>query len=221
MSSIETQIRQGIAALHLPVLPEALQPTVTRLALYLQLLERWNRTYNLTAVRHPADQVTRHLLDSLSIWPWICGSRVVDIGSGAGLPGIPLALVCPDRHFTLIDSHRKCTHFLMQVVIELNLSHVAVVRHRVEHYQPSQPFDCIVARAFASLKQLVQLAGHLCTPAGRLLAMKGHRPDTELAELPTAWHVVGVHPLTVPGLDAQRHLVELAKVNEDPNTTSK
>jgi 16S rRNA (guanine527-N7)-methyltransferase len=181
-----------------------------RLSAYLTLLERWNRAYNLTAVRDPAAMVVRHLLDSLSILPWLVGPRVLDVGSGAGLPGIPLAIVRPDHDFFLLDSNGKRTRFLIQVVADLQLKNVNVVRGRVEDYQPEAPFDCIVSRAFATLADMVVDAGRLCAPTGRLLAMKGVFPDDELARLPSGYAVVGVHRLRVPSLDAERHLVHLA-----------
>ena len=181
-----------------------------RLSAYLALLERWNRAYNLTAVRDPAAMVVRHLLDSLSILPWLIGPRILDVGSGAGLPGIPLAIVRPQHDFFLLDSNGKRTRFLIQVVAELQLKNVHVVRGRVEDYQPEALFDSIVSRAFATLADMVVDAGKLCAPTGRLLAMKGVFPDDELARLPPDYAVVGVHRLQVPSLDAERHLVHLA-----------
>ena len=181
-----------------------------RLARYLTLLERWNRAYNLTAVRDLDAMVIRHLLDSLSILPWLQGTRVLDVGSGAGLPGIPLAIAQPDCEFCLLDSNGKRTRFLMQVVAELQLINVSVVRSRVEDYPSVTLFDCVVSRAFATLADMVAGAGRLCAPNGRLLAMKGVFPDDELAHLPPGYTVVGVYPLHVPHLEAERHLVHLA-----------
>lgn len=180
------------------------------LTAYLALLERWNRAYNLTAVRDPEAMVIRHLLDSLSILPWLDGPRILDVGSGAGLPGIPLAIVRPDCEFYLLDSNGKRTRFLTQVVAELQLPNVHVVRSRVEDYQPAASFNSVVSRAFATLADMVADAGRLCAPEGRLLAMKGVFPDDELACLPSGYQVTGVYPLHVPSLDAERHLVHLA-----------
>ncbi|MBS1248341.1 MAG: rRNA methyltransferase, partial [Proteobacteria bacterium] len=186
-----------------------------RLAAYLTLLERWNRAYNLTAVREPEAMVVRHLLDSLSILPWLEGPQVLDVGSGAGLPGIPLAIARPECEFCLLDSNGKRTRFLTQVTAELHLPNVGVVRSRVEDYRPATPFNSIVSRAFATLAELVKDAGRLCAPTGRLLAMKGVFPDDELARLPSGYVVVGVYPLRVPHLDAERHLVHLAPASQD------
>lgn len=185
---------------------------VTRLAAYLTLLERWNRAYNLTAVRDPGAMVIRHVLDSLSILPWVEGPRVLDVGSGAGLPGIPLAIVRPEYELHLLDSNGKRTRFLTQVATELRLANVCVARNRVEDYRPAILFNSVVSRAFATLAEMVTGAGRLCAPDGRLLAMKGVFPDDELARLPPGYAVRGVYPLHVPSLDAERHLVHLAPV---------
>lgn len=203
---IEQAIIQGCERLQIR-LPEG---ACARLAAYLALLERWNRAYNLTAVREPEAMVVRHLLDSLSILPWLAGPRVLDVGSGAGLPGIPLAIARPEYTFCLLDSNGKRTRFLTQAAAELQLANVSVVRSRVEDYRPAALFNSVVSRAFATLADLVADAGRLCAPEGRLLAMKGVFPDDELARLPPAYRLVGVYPLQVPHLDAERHLVHLA-----------
>jgi 16S rRNA (guanine527-N7)-methyltransferase len=204
--SIEQSIIEGCERLNLPLPAGA----GARLANYLTLLERWNRAYNLTAVRDPEAMVVRHLLDSLSILPWLQGPRVLDVGSGAGLPGIPLAIARPDCEFCLLDSNGKRTRFLIQAVAELPLTNISVVRSRVEDYQPATLFDSVVSRAFATLAEMAADAGRLCAPNGRLLAMKGVFPDDELARLPPGYAVVGVYPLHVPHLEAERHLVHLA-----------
>ena len=209
--SIEQAIIAGCEQLDLQLPEEA----GARLGAYLALLERWNRAYNLTAVREPEAMVIRHLLDSLSILPWLEGPRVLDVGSGAGLPGIPLAIVRTDCEFYLLDSNGKRTRFLTQVTAELRLPNVSVVRSRVEDYRPVTLFNSVVSRAFATLAELVADAGRLCAPMGRLLAMKGVFPDDELARLPSAYQVVGVYPLRVPHLDAERHLVHLAPASQD------
>ncbi|MFZ1827943.1 MAG: 16S rRNA (guanine(527)-N(7))-methyltransferase RsmG [Candidatus Competibacteraceae bacterium] len=203
--SIEQSITEGVERLGIP-LPDG---SVERLAAYLALLERWNRAYNLTAVRDPDTMVIRHLLDSLSILPWIKGSCVLDVGSGAGLPGIPLAVARPGLAFSLLDSNGKRTRFLTQAVAELQLMNIEVVRSRVEDYQPASPFNSVVSRAFATLADLLASAGRLCAPDGRLLAMKGVFPDDELARLPPGYILVGVYPLHVPNLEAERCLVHL------------
>ncbi|MBL8252389.1 MAG: 16S rRNA (guanine(527)-N(7))-methyltransferase RsmG [Candidatus Competibacter sp.] len=204
--SIERSILEGSERLGIQLVPEA----AARLEGYLALLERWNHAYNLTAVRDPEAMVVRHVLDSLSILPWLAGPQVLDVGSGAGLPGIPLAIARPDHRFCLVDSNGKRTRFLNQVVAELRLKNVGVARSRIEDYQPNTLFDSVVSRAFSTLADLVVDAGRLCAPAGRLLAMKGVFPDDELVRLPPGYAVIGVYPLRVPRLDAERHLVHLA-----------
>lgn len=174
---------------------------------YVELLSRWNRAYNLTAVRAPVDMVRRHLLDSVVILPYVHGRRLLDIGTGAGLPGLVVALARPDLECVLIDSSAKKTRFCRQAVAELRLANVEVIRARVQAYRPARPFDTVVARAFGRLAALVAHAERLCAPGGRLLAMKGQTPQAELAELGALRDRARVVPLHVPGLDARRHLV--------------
>jgi 16S rRNA (guanine527-N7)-methyltransferase len=190
-------------------LPDA---SIARLVAFLDLLERWNRVYNLTAVRDPQAMVVRHILDSLAILPWVKGPRVLDVGSGAGLPGIPLAIVREQESFVLLDSNRKRTRFLNQVVAELQLANVSVVHCRVEDYQPRDLFDALISRAFSSVTDLLTKAGRLCAADGRILLMKGLPPDGELVDLPENFAQVAVYPLHVPGLNAVRHLVHLMPV---------
>lgn len=183
---------------------------VSRLLAYVDLLERWNRAYNLTAVRDPADMVTRHLLDSLAVLPWIPGGRLLDAGSGAGLPGVPLAIARPDLDVTLLDSAGKKIRFLEHLRRELGLRNATPVQARLEDYAPQDPvsaaFDAIISRAFASLAAFAAAARHLAG-AARLLAMKGRYPAAELAELPAWLRVESVERLAVPGLQEERHLV--------------
>ena len=181
--------------------------TQARLLQYLDLLEKWNRVYNLTAIRDKTQMVSNHLLDSLIVTPHISGSRILDVGSGAGLPGIPLALACPAIEVTLLDSNHKKTAFLRQAAAELALANMTVVSERVETWQPSQKFDCIVSRAFADLAEFVNLAKHLLKPDGYFAAMKGLHPYEEIEKLPSGWRTREVLALHVPGLDAVRHLV--------------
>jgi len=173
----------------------------------VELVIRWNKAFNLTATSDPADLITRHVLDSLSVLPWVTGPRVADVGSGGGFPGLPLAIVLPEVHFTLIDSIAKKTRFLEQAAIELGLKNVTVERSRVEGYRPPEPFANVISRAYASLADFASTAGHLAASDGELLAMKGRRPDIEIDALPAGWTVAGVERLLVPGLDEERHLV--------------
>jgi 16S rRNA (guanine527-N7)-methyltransferase len=159
-------------------------------------------------VRDPAEMVTRHLLDSLVIRPHVRGPRVLDIGTGPGLPGIPLAMACPELSFTLLDANGKMIRFVTQAVGELGLKNVEVVQTRVENYRPAAKFDTLVSRAFASIADMLTHARHLCAPRGRFLAMKGVYPEEELAAVPSGF-VTEVVALTVPGLAADRHLVIL------------
>ncbi|MCG5509713.1 16S rRNA (guanine(527)-N(7))-methyltransferase RsmG [Ectothiorhodospira lacustris] len=181
------------------------------LSRYLRLMERWNRAYNLTAVRDFEDMVRLHLLDSLAALPRVKGPRIADIGTGPGLPGIPLALARPDWQVVLLDSGGKKTRFLRQAVMELGLSNAVVVQARVESYRPDGGFDTVVSRAFAATTTFTRLAGHLCAPGGQLLAMKGRDADDDPEALPAGWRVVATHSLRVPGLEAVRHLVEITK----------
>jgi 16S rRNA (guanine527-N7)-methyltransferase len=164
--------------------------------------------------------VTRHILDSLSVLPWLNGRCVLDVGSGAGLPGIPLAIVRPGLQFYLLDSNAKRTRFMLQVVTELGLENVGVVRSRTEDYRPEKPFDCIVARAFSSIAELLLQAGRFCAPAGRILAMKGQYPAQELNAISAGWRVIAVHMVQVPGLDAVRHVVHLTPLSEPHSAES-
>ncbi len=184
--------------------------TVERLLDYVDLLARWNNAYNLTAVREPLEMVTRHLLDSLAVAPWVMGDRLVDIGSGAGLPGIPLALIAadtgvPSRQFVLVDSNGKKARFLRAAVRELELKHVEVAESRVESV-PGQ-FDCVTSRAFATLADMLGWGGHLLAPDGVWVALKGRVDRTEIDAIPAAFQVGSVQALQVPGLDAERHAV--------------
>lgn len=184
------------------------QETQTRLLQYLALIGKWNQVHNLTAIREPETMLVRHLLDSLSILPCIAGPRIVDVGSGAGLPGIPLALARPDWHVVLLESNHKKTVFLQQVRIELELKNVEVAAERAENFRSTDGFDTVISRAFSDLGDFVSLAGHLCAEGvGRLAAMKGIYPHEELKQLPAQFIVEKTLPITVPGLGEKRHLV--------------
>lgn len=203
----DARLDAGLAALGLALSAAARRGLLD----YLTLLEKWNRAYNLTAVRDRSEMVARHLLDSLSIVRYIQAPRIIDVGTGAGLPGIPLALALPDCRFVLLDSNRKKTRFLIQAVAALRLGNVTVECRRAEEYRPAEGFDTVVTRAFASLTEIVTAAGHLCRRDGCLLAMKGRYPEAELAALPPAFRLLAVEPLRVPGLDAERYLIRLAR----------
>jgi 16S rRNA (guanine527-N7)-methyltransferase len=172
---------------------------------YLALVGKWNKAYNLTAVREPGRMLTHHLLDSLAVLPHVHGRRVLDVGSGAGLPGIPLALARPQWQVTLLDANHKKATFLRQAVIELRLANVDVVCERVEAWVPAQPFDTVVSRAFSDLPEFLALAGRLCARNGVVIAMKGVYPHEELAQLPAEYRLRSVVALHVPGVDAERH----------------
>lgn len=182
---------------------------IARLIDYVELLERWNAAYNLTAVRDPAEMVTRHLLDSLAILPHVAGATLADLGSGAGLPGIPLAIAAPEREILLVDSNGKKARFLREAVRKLALAKTRIAEARVENVEGT--FDCITARAFASLGDMLAWGGHLLAPGGRWLALKGRFPDDELAAVPDAFEVEKTLQMNVPGLDAERHLVILKR----------
>lgn len=175
-------------------------------------LEDWSSRFNLTAIRNPADMLTKHVLDSLAVHPHLHGAAVADVGTGAGFPGLPLAIVAPDRSFTLIEATTKKAHFVEHVVARLGLANVSVVNARAENYRPAgKGFDAVLARALGELSEFVRLAGHLCAPEGKLLAMKGKSPQAEIDRLPRGWRVAALRRLQVPGLEAERHLVELAR----------
>jgi len=181
---------------------------IKQLLRFIDLIEKWNKAYNLTAVREPLAMVSLHLLDSLAILPHLLGGHIADIGTGAGLPGIPLAICNPDRHFTLVDSNSKKTRFVQQVVLELQLKNVEVVHARVEAFEPRHLFSTVISRAFASMSDIVQLTAHLLADEGRLLAMKGQIPQQELDVLNLNYDVI---QLVVPGIEAERCLVCLEK----------
>lgn len=180
----------------------------------LDELDVWNERMNLTAIRERSQQITKHLLDSLSLQPFLRGERVLDVGTGAGFPGLPLALVNPARHFTLLDSTGKKLKFIDHVCQLLELRNVETVHSRAEAYRPTVRFDSVVSRAVGPVGQFVQYAGHLCAGGGRLLAMKGRNPQAEVDQLPNGWKLAAIHPVSVPALDEQRHIVELCRSHD-------
>lgn len=205
-NSFQAKLERGIDRLGIVVTPEAM----ARLLAYHELLVKWNKAYNLTSVRDPAEMIDRHLIDSLSILPFIEDSNLLDVGTGPGLPGMIVALVKPELPVAMLDSNGKKTRFLNQVKMALQVNNAQVVHHRLESWQPEQKFAQITSRAFATLSDMVGFARHLLAPDGRFVAMKGQYPEAELAALPSDVRVVKVVPLQVPGTDGERHLVELS-----------
>ncbi len=205
--SLAAQLAEGVARLHLE-LPQQAQP---RLLEYLALLQKWNRTYNLTAVREASRMVSHHLLDCLAIVPHVTAGSALDVGSGAGLPGIPIALARPHVQVTLLESSHKKAAFLQQARAELKLDNVTVACERAEAWQPGRVFEMVISRAFSELAEFAAAAGRHVAPGGLLAAMKGVYPDEEIVRLPQDWRLRAAIPLTVPGLDAQRHLLLLER----------
>ncbi len=199
-------LSQGLAKLDISVNEQQLQQLLS----YAQLIEKWNKVYNLTAIKNSSDIIIRHLLDSLAIQPFIHEPHVLDIGSGAGLPGIPLAIMLQESEFTLLDSNSKKTRFMRQAVLELGLKNVHIMHCRIENYVAKPTPETIVCRAFSSLSNMVQWTEKLMLPKTRLLAMKGRRSQEELDELPKWISVKKITEITIPFLDAQRHIIELA-----------
>lgn len=180
-----------------------------RLVAYVELLHKWNKAYNLTSVRDPNEMLVRHILDSIIVAPHLQGERFIDVGTGPGLPGIPLAIVLPQAHFTLLDSLGKRVRFLRQVQHELKLANVTPVQSRVEAFPAEPPFDGVISRAFASLTDMVSWCHHLPAENGRFYALKGLLPDDEIAQLPAQFAVEDIVKLNVPQLDGERHLVKI------------
>ena len=185
-------------------------PMVATLLRLIDELEAANSQFNLTAIRDRPGMLRKHVLDSLSLQPYLRGARLADVGTGAGFPGLPLAVVNPGRRFALIEATGKKARFVAQTAERLGCTNVEVLHVRAETYRPAQRFDTVMARALSSLADFVAYAGHLCGPEGRLLAMKGRRPDEEISALPKSFRVLAVHRLKLPGLDDERHLVELS-----------
>jgi len=209
-SDLKPLLVDGLATLRLSLKSE----TIDQLLEYVALLARWNATYNLTSVRDPRDMLVRHILDSLAIAPYVRGANLADVGSGPGLPGIPLALIYPEREFVLIDANGKMARFMREAARALGLSNVRIEQQRVEAVRGS--FDCVTARAFASLADMLALGGQLLAPDGIWLALKGRYPDEEISALPEGFELADSERLLVPGLDAERHLIIVKKTAISP-----
>ena len=206
LASLAPRLRAGLETLGL-----APDPLAARLLDYLALMLQWNRAYNLTAIRDPDEMLSKHLLDSLSIHSHVQGS-LADIGTGPGLPGIPLALAKPELRVSLVETAGKKARFLREAVRHLGLPHVRVHDARAQEVPESGQHDCLAARAFGTLSEILAAGGHLLKPGGRLLAMKGREPAEEIAALPAGYRHLATRPLAVPGLDAERHLVVVEKL---------
>lgn len=204
-STLDGQLAGGLSVMQLDVPSDAR----AKLLAYLDLLIKWNHAYNLTAVRDPAAMVPRHLLDSLAVLPFIHGTTLADLGSGAGLPGIPLAIARPDMQVTLIESNGKKARFLREVARSLPLANITVEQARVQDVTGT--FDAVTARAFASLADMLTWGGHLLAENGRWLALKGQSDPDEIAAVPGEFRVLSVHKLAVPAIDGERCVIELAR----------
>jgi 16S rRNA (guanine527-N7)-methyltransferase len=206
-AALQDELHRGLASLGLDA--AALAPPLLQ---YLALLDRWNHTYNLTAIRDPREMVTRHLLDSLAMHAFVSDGTLADLGTGPGLPGIPLAIAKPGLLVTLVESNGKKARFLREAVRTLGLSNARVAESRAEAvdvqvHNGGAAYDALTARALDTLAGIIKVGGHLLKPSGKLLAMKGVRPDEEIAALPAGWTVSAIHALSVPGLVGERHLV--------------
>jgi len=204
-SEIRSRLRLGAEQLGIVVS----EGQVAQLSAYLRMLEKWNTAYNLTAIKDPLEMVGLHILDSLAIYPHLRGDRFIDVGTGAGLPGMVLAIQNPDIFVTLLDSNGKKTRFLSQVKLQLGLKNIEVVHSRVDAYSPEQGFDGVLSRAFASLKDMTDNAAHLVAEGGRFWAMKGRYPQQEIDELDSKFTLENSQSLQVPEVSAERHLIEL------------
>jgi len=203
LSRLRTLVAQSDSTLSETQLAQCIQ--------YVTLLDKWNSAYNLTSVRDPEEMLIKHVLDSLVVAPFMIGQHFIDVGTGPGLPGVLLAIYYPEKQFTLLDSLGKRIRFLNQVKMQLQLHDIHPLQSRVEDHQPLQGYDGVISRAFASLNDMLNWCRHLPTPDGRFFAMKGAAVQEEIAALPDFVKVDAIHPLQVPQLDAQRHLVVLRK----------
>ncbi len=199
--NLASNLSQGLRALQLNLSAA----TQTQLLDYIQLLDKWNQVYNLTGVRQLSDMIPKHIFDCLAILPYVCGKEILDVGTGAGLPGLLLAIARPDWHCVLLDSSAKKIRFVKQAILELKINNAEVVCTRLEKFQPSYKFSCIISRAYSNLQQFYTQSVHLCASKGCLLAMKGVYPDTEIAQVSGV--KIETIALKIPQLAAQRHLI--------------
>ncbi len=204
MDTCRKRLQAGLDELNLTLSDEQ----IDRLLRFIGLIDKWNKAFNLTSIRDQEAMVSLHLLDSLAILPYVAGKKVIDIGTGAGLPGIPLAVCRPDKTFTLLDSNSKKTRFVQQAVLELKLTNVQVCHSRVEDFKAEHLFDTVITRAFTNLSDMLKMTGHLIAPGGVLLAMKGQYPEQELQQLGGDTTVI---PIRIPGIEAQRCLIQINK----------
>ena len=213
MSSLSLQLAQGLEQQGLDIDSSAQY----KLLQFIELLDKWNKVYNLTSIRNKSQMITLHLLDSLIVLPYFAVSqveqkkslRVLDVGTGGGIPGIPLAICLPRTEFVLLDARIKKIHFIQTVISKLGLTNITAVHARVEQYQDTEGFDRIISRAFASISEMLNLSQHLCRTDGKFLAMKGQIPKEEIAQLPEGYTIASIDELKVSGLDAQRHLIQI------------
>lgn len=201
------KLEQAIEQLSLPVSSDQIQ----KLMDFLQMLFKWNKAYNLTSVRDPEGMLYVHIIDSIAVAPLLDKKYFIDVGTGPGLPGIPLAIMHPEKSFVLLDSLGKRIRFIKQVAYELSITNIEPVQSRVEDYQPETPFDGVLSRAFASINDMVHWCHHLTDEKGEFLALKGQYPESEIQQMPSEFNIVSSDKIDVPGLDAQRHLIRLSK----------
>ena len=204
---LKPQLEAGLAELSICASPRQ----VDQLIQYLTLLEKWNKVYNLTAIRDPQEMLVKHLLDSLAVVLHVTGQRIIDVGTGGGLPGIPLAIMLPDKQVDLLDSNSKKTRFLIQAKAELGLENTLVIHDRVENYQPHETYDSVISRAFASMADMLHWTDHLLSEQGVWWAMKAQKEFEDLTELPGKVRIQETIDLTVPGLNADRMLLKVIK----------
>jgi 16S rRNA (guanine527-N7)-methyltransferase len=206
--ALRAQLEAGIEELAIQCTPHQMQQLLD----YVSLLVTWNNAYNLTAIRDPQQMIALHILDSLAILPYVNGEHLIDVGTGPGLPGIPLAIMCPEKTFKLLDSNGKKTRFLFHARCQLKLQNLTEIQARVEKFNPAQTYDTVLSRAFTSLAEMVEKCSHLLTPGGRFLAMKGKFPQSELSQIAKDYKVDVSHRLRVPGVEAERHLIEISQI---------